>query len=69
LAKTPLALGVSLFLLLLIILELSTGVSVRGFRGNFRPVERKKDPGLYWVKITMHVVVWLGISLLMWVKT
>ncbi len=64
--KELIALSVIFFFLFVIALELHTGIAVRGWLGNFGPVERNNNPGPYWIAIAMHVLLWIGLLLLIW---
>lgn len=53
--------GISVFSLFIIALELLTGFAVIGWAGDSMVVEREKSPGPYWFTIVLHCLI--GIAL------
>jgi len=58
--------GISLFLVFIVALELLTGCALVGFDGDNMVVEREKSPGPYWFAILVHATIGIGIPLLFW---
>ena len=61
------AIGIAIFTVLMIALELYTGHAVVGWAGDNMVVERKKSPGPYWFAIVLHFVVGIGLPIFLYV--
>ena len=59
------AIGLSVFSIFIIGLELFTGCAMIGWAGDNMVVERKKSPGPYWFAITLHSLVGIGLPTLL----
>ena len=57
-----------LFALFVVALELRTGVAVLGWPGNGRAAARRKNPGPYWIAITLHMLAGIGLPILIWYR-
>ncbi len=55
--------GLSVFSVFIIGLELFTGCAIIGWAGDNMVVERQKAPGPYWFAITLHCLVGIGLPI------
>lgn len=46
--------------------ELYFGIAVTGWQGDDIYVERSKAPGPYWMWMTLHIAVCIGLPVLSW---
>lgn len=58
-----LSIGLTIFSIFIIGLELFTGCAIIGWSGDRMIAERKKHPGPYWFGITLHVIVGVALPL------
>ena len=51
---------------LTIVLELVTGVALMGWVGDRIVVDRRKNPGPYWITMSLQILITIGLPLLIW---
>jgi len=58
------SIGIGVFSLFVIGLELFTGCALIGWAGDNMVVEREKSPGPYWFAVILHSLIGIGLPLL-----